>query len=63
VIIPVAALHEYSPGKYAVFVMRNGKLAVDFVVVGLKDQIKAEIKSGLQPGDIVSTGLVATKQQ
>ncbi len=61
VLIPVTALHEYSPGKYAVFVMRNGKLAVDFVTVGLQDPVNAEIKSGLQPGDIVSTGLVTTK--
>jgi hypothetical protein len=36
---------------------------VDFIQVGLKDQINAEIKSGLQPGDVVSTGLVGTKQQ
>jgi multidrug efflux pump subunit AcrA (membrane-fusion protein) len=63
VLIPLAALHEYTPGKYAVFVQKNGKLSVDFVQVGLKDQINAEIKSGLQPGDVVSTGLVGTKHQ
>jgi len=63
VLVPLAALHEYTPGKYAVFVMRNGKLSVDFVEVGLKDQINAEITSGLKTGDIVSTGLVGTKQQ
>ena len=51
-----AALHEYSPGQYAVFVMRGGKLSVDFVQVGLKDLVSAEIKSGLQPGDVISTG-------
>ena len=61
VLIPLAALHEYSPGKYAVFVMRNGKLSVDFVQVGLKDQVQAEIKSGLNAGDVVSTGLIVTK--
>ena len=61
VLVPLAALHEYSPGKYAVFVMRNGKLAVDFVQVGLKDQVDAEIKSGLKAGDVVSTGIVGTK--
>jgi len=63
VLIPLAALHEYTPGKYAVFVMRNGKLAVDFVGVGLKDQVNVEITSGLKAGDIVSTGLVGTKHQ
>jgi hypothetical protein len=36
---------------------------VDFVEVGLKDQVNAEIKSGLKVGDVVSTGLVGTKQQ
>ena len=61
VIVPVVALHEYSPGKFAIFVMRNKKLTVDFVEVGLQDQVNAVIKSGLQPGDVVSTGLVGTK--
>jgi HlyD family secretion protein len=63
VLVPLAALHEYTPGKFALFVMRKGKLTVDFVEVGLQDQINAEIKSGLQAGDVVSTGLVGTKQQ
>ena len=61
VLVPVAALHQYAPGKYAIFVMRNGKLTVDFVEVGLQDQTQAEIKSGLSAGDEVSTGLVGTK--
>jgi HlyD family secretion protein len=61
VLVPLAALHEYSPGKYAVFVMRNGRLSVDFVQVGLKDQVNAEVTSGLKVGDVVSTGLVGTK--
>ena len=56
VLVPLAALHEYSPGQYAVFVMRGGKLSVDFVQVGLKDLVSAEIKTGLQPGDVISTG-------
>jgi HlyD family secretion protein len=63
VLVPLAALHEYSPGKYAVFVMRNEKPTVQFVEVGLKDLVSAEIKSGLQAGDVVSTGLVGTKAQ
>jgi multidrug efflux pump subunit AcrA (membrane-fusion protein) len=61
VLVPVAALHEYAPGKYALFVMRNGKLSVDFVQVGLKDKQNAEVQSGLQAGDVVSTGIVGTK--
>ncbi len=62
VLVPVSALHEYAPGKYAVFVMHNGKLSVDFVQVGLQDQVNAEVTSGLNAGDVVSTGLVGTKQ-
>ncbi len=63
VIVPVSALHEYAPGQYAVFVERSGQLTVAFVQVGLQDPVNAEIKSGLQPGDVVSTGLVGTKTQ
>ncbi len=63
VLVPLAAVHEYAPGKYAVFVMRNGKLTVQFVKVGLQDLVNVEIKSGLQVGDVVSTGLVGTKSQ
>lgn len=62
VLVPLVALHEYTPGKFALFVMRNGKLSVDFVQVGLKDAVDAEITSGLQAGEVVSTGLVGTKQ-
>ncbi len=63
VIVPISALHEYAPNQYAVFVERNGQLNVSFVQVGLQDLVNAEIKSGLQPGDVVSTGLVGTKSQ
>jgi multidrug efflux pump subunit AcrA (membrane-fusion protein) len=61
VVVPVAALHEYSPGKFSVFVMQDGKLMVQPVEVGLRDLVNAEIKSGLQAGDTVSTGLLGTK--
>lgn len=61
VLVPLAALHEYATGKYAVFVMRSGKLTVQLVEIGLQDLVSAEIKSGLQVGDVVSTGLLATR--
>ena len=61
VLIPLAALHKYAAEKYAVFVIRNGKLIPQFVEVGLRDLVSAEVKSGLQVGDVVSTGLLATK--
>jgi multidrug efflux pump subunit AcrA (membrane-fusion protein) len=62
VLVPVNALHEYAPGKYAVFVDQNGKLTVRYVEIGLMDLVNAEVKSGLQPGEVVSTGITATAQ-
>ncbi len=61
VLVPVAALHEVSPGQYSVFVVNNGKLTLTTVTIGLQDLVNAEVKSGLQPGDVVSTGIVGTK--
>jgi HlyD family secretion protein len=62
VLVPVNALHEYAPGKYAVFVDQNGKLTVRNVEIGLMDLVNAEVKSGLQPGEVVSTGITETAQ-
>ena len=61
-LVPIQALKLLEPGKYAVFVVQNGNLTLQPVVVGLMDQSFAEIKSGLQSGDVVSTGLTATNQ-
>jgi len=61
VLVPVEALHEYTDGKYALFVMQNGKLSLRLVDVGLKDLTKAVITSGLKAGEVVTTGVVKTK--
>ncbi len=61
-LVPVQALKLLEPGKYAVFVVQNGNLVFRPVVVGLMDQSYAEIKSGLQSGEVVSTGLAVTAQ-
>jgi multidrug efflux pump subunit AcrA (membrane-fusion protein) len=61
-IVPVEALRELSPGEYAVFVQENGQLRLRTVEVGLMDTTSAEIKSGLQAGEVVSTGVVQTTQ-
>ena len=61
VLVPIEALHEFGDGQYAVFVMKNGKLQLRVVEVGLKDLTKAEIISGLSAGEIVTTGVVKTK--
>lgn len=62
VLIPVEALHSLSDGSYTVFVMTNGKPVLRSVTVGLKDDTYAEIKTGLKAGEVVTTGVVETKQ-
>ena len=61
VLIPIEALHEYSTGKYAVFVLKGGKLSLRAVEVGLQDAQYAQITSGLGAGEVVTTGLTQTK--
>jgi HlyD family secretion protein len=61
VLVPIEALHEIGDGQYTLFVMQNGKLRLREVQVGLQDLTKAEIISGLNAGDIVTTGVVETK--
>jgi multidrug efflux pump subunit AcrA (membrane-fusion protein) len=60
-LVPVEALRELSPGEYAVFVVNtDGSLESRPVEVGLIDYANAEIISGLEPDDFVSTGIVET---
>jgi RND family efflux transporter MFP subunit len=62
VLIPIEALHP-AGDQFAVFVMENGKPTLRVVEVGIQDQVSAEIKSGLQAGDVVTTGITAIKAQ
>ena len=60
-LVPVEALRELSPGQFAVFVMNeNGEPEMVFVEVGLMDYTYAEILSGLEQGDVVTTGIIET---
>jgi HlyD family secretion protein len=59
-LVPVEALHELSEGNYAVFVVEDGTPVLRTVEVGLMDYTYAEIKSGLNEGDVVTTGIVET---
>jgi HlyD family secretion protein len=61
-LVPVEALHALSAGNYAVFVMENGTPVLKTVEVGLMDYTYAEIKSGLNEGDVVTTGIVETSK-
>lgn len=60
-LVPVEAVREISEGQYAVFVMENGEPQLTFVEIGLMDFTSAEILSGLEQGDVVTTGLVETE--
>jgi HlyD family secretion protein len=59
-LVPVEALRELEPGKYAVFVMEDGQPRLRTVEVGLTDLTYAEITSGLDVGEVVTTGVVET---
>jgi HlyD family secretion protein len=60
-LVPVTALHKIASGQYFVFVMANGKLILRPVEIGLRDLVNAEVTSGLQAGDVVSTGIAQAK--
>ena len=56
-LVPVQALRELGEDQYAVFVVQpDGELEMRMVEVGLKDYVNAEIRSGLQRGEVVKTG-------
>lgn len=60
-LVPVQALRKLGDDQYAVFVVQpNGALEMRMVVVGLMDYVNAEIKSGVQRGEVVSLGEVTT---
>ncbi|NOR83598.1 MAG: hypothetical protein GQ526_08910, partial [Ardenticatenales bacterium] len=61
-LVPVEALNEIAPGKYAVFVMDPTHYGPVFTLVdvGLMDYSFAEIISGVDLGDVVTTGIVET---
>ena len=55
VLVPVSALKEVEPGRYVVYLMKNGQPAAQEVEIGLQDLLYAEVKSGLKKGDVVVT--------
>ena len=57
VLVPVEALRELDAGEYGVFVIEDGEPVLRVVQVGLQDITYAEILSGVEAGEIVSTGI------
>ncbi len=60
VLVPIEALREISVGEYAVFVMENEEPVMRVVTVGLMDATTAQISTGLEAGEIVTTGTMET---
>jgi len=61
VLVPVEAVRELSPDEYGVFVVEDDEPRLRVVEVGLMDFTSAEIISGLEAGEIVTTGIVETQ--
>jgi HlyD family secretion protein len=59
-LVPLEALRELGDDEYAVFVLDGDELKMRIVEVGLRDYAYAEILSGLEEGEFVSTGIVET---
>ncbi|NMC52124.1 MAG: efflux RND transporter periplasmic adaptor subunit [Chloroflexi bacterium] len=60
-LVPLEAVRDLGNGSYAVFVVgADGNLTFRAVEVGITTETQAQILSGLQEGDTVSTGLVST---
>jgi len=55
VLVPTSALKEVEPGKYIVYLMKNGGPTEQAVEIGIQDILNAEVISGLQRGDVVLT--------
>ncbi len=60
ILVPVEALRELGPGEFAVFVLQDGEPRLRLVEVGIMDFTFAEIISGLEAGETVTTGIVET---
>jgi len=54
-LVPISALRENEDGTYIVYLIKNGTPVEQNVEIGLQDILYAEVKSGLQNGDVVVT--------
>ncbi|MCA9898036.1 MAG: efflux RND transporter periplasmic adaptor subunit [Ardenticatenaceae bacterium] len=63
VLVPVEALREISDGQYSVFVMDNGEPKLRMVEVGIMDFTYAQILSGVEAGEEVTTGIIQTQSE
>jgi multidrug efflux pump subunit AcrA (membrane-fusion protein) len=61
VLVPIEALRDLGDGQYAVFVMEDAEPKLRQIEVGLQDYTYAEVVSGLEAGETVTTGIVEVK--
>ena len=62
VLVPLDALRDLGDGTYSVFVADAlGALKMRVVTIGIQDDYYAQVLTGLEGGETVSTGLVETK--
>jgi HlyD family secretion protein len=62
-LVPLQALRELGEDMYAVFVVQpDGEMMLRPVEVGLQDYVNAEIISGLEVGEMVSTGIAESSE-
>ncbi len=62
VLVPLEAVREIATGTYAVFVVENGEPTLRTVEIGISDLTTVEVISGLEAGEVVTTGIVETNQ-
>ncbi len=62
VLVPVSALKEVTSGNHIVYIMQNGEPVEQAVEIGLQDILYAEVRSGLEAGDVVLTDATALDQ-
>ena len=55
VLVPVGAIHEIERGHYVVYILQNGQKVERAIEIGLKNDTYAEVKSGLEAGEVVLT--------
>lgn len=60
VLIPIEALHK-AGDQYTVFVVENGVPRLRMVEIGIQDLLYAEVISGLEAGETVTTGIMETQ--
>ncbi len=61
VLVPIEALHKTDSGTYTVFVMENGAPKLRVVEIGIQDLLYAQVTSGLEAGEVVTTGITETQ--